>query len=85
MLGVYLRGNLRARPLPDGTYRRAHIESGATPIDSQAIFATGQSEPPQDTPRYTAPASGARPTPPLSALPSEQRRTALSLLLVGMG
>ncbi len=54
LLMVYLNDNTRARILlPDGSYRRARPENGATPIDSQALFATGQGEPPQDIPRYT--------------------------------
>jgi polyphosphate kinase len=54
LLMVYLKDNTRARILlPDGTYRRAHPENGATPIDSQAVFTTRQSTPPDDPPRYT--------------------------------
>ena len=40
LLMIYLNDNTRARILlPDGSYRRAHPEDGATPIDSQALFA----------------------------------------------
>jgi polyphosphate kinase len=54
LLKVYLNDNTRARILlPDGAYRRTHPEDGATPIDSQAIFTTGQSTLPDDIPRYT--------------------------------
>ncbi len=54
LLMVYLNDNTRTRILlPDGTYVRAHPEGGATPIDSQAIFATGQGAPPDDIPGYT--------------------------------
>jgi polyphosphate kinase len=46
LLTVYLSDNTRAWILlPDGTYVRAQPEDGATPIDSQAIFAAGQSTP----------------------------------------
>jgi hypothetical protein len=54
LLMVYLNDNTRARILrPDGAYARAHPTDGATPVDSQAIFATGQGAPPDDVPRYT--------------------------------
>jgi polyphosphate kinase len=46
LLMVYLSDNTRARILqPDGSYRRAQPENGATPIDSQAIFTTEQGAP----------------------------------------
>jgi len=54
LLMVYLNDNTRARTLrPDGTYVRAHPTDGATPVDSQAVFAIGQGTPPDDIPRYT--------------------------------
>jgi polyphosphate kinase len=54
LLKVYMSDNTRARILqPDGSYRRAHPEDGATPIDSQAVFTSGQHTPPDELPRYT--------------------------------
>jgi len=54
LLMIYLNDNTRARMLLlDGSYRRAHPEDGATPIDSQAVFTTGQNTPSDDIPRYT--------------------------------
>jgi polyphosphate kinase len=54
LLMVYVSDNTRARILqPDGSYRRAHLKDGAMPIDSQAVFITGQSMLPNAIPRYT--------------------------------
>jgi polyphosphate kinase len=54
LLRIYLNDNTRARLLlPDGSYRRAHPEDGATAIDSQAIFVTRQHALPDDIPRHT--------------------------------